>query len=125
MTKRLSLTLSLILCLGFGNIVNAHITGNYSCKSTSGAYTTNSANYQTYIWEPEPFGVSIYKNGSMQMSGNKIPDSAGFSFVKGNAFGSGYYGRSWYSSFLLEPNGRFLFVQAMPGEAYMMTGICK
>ena len=125
MIKRLRLTLSLILCVGFGNIVNAHITGNYSCKSTSGAYTTNSANYQTYIWEPEPFGVSIYKSGSMQMLGNKIPDFAEFRFIKGNAFGSGYYGRSIYSSFLLEPNGRFLFVQAMPNEAYMMTGICK
>ena len=61
----------------------------------------------------------------MEMVGKKIPDSAEFSFVKGNAFGSAYYGRSWYSSFLLEPNGRFLFVQAMPNEAYMMTGLCR
>lgn len=125
MIKRLKLALSLILCLGLGNTVYAHITGSYLCKSTSGALTTSSGNYRTYVWEPEPFDIFIYKNGVMEMLGKNIPDHAEFNFVKGNAFGSGYYGRSWYSSFLLEPNGRFLFVQAMPNEAYMMTGLCR
>jgi len=125
MIKGLRMAVSLLVCIAFGTFVNAHITGSYLCKSTSGALTTNAINYQTYGWEAEPFGIVIYKNGSLEMVGAKKPDFAEFSFIKGNAFGSGYYVRSIYSSFLLEPNGRFLFVQAMPSEAHMLTGLCK
>ena len=123
--KRITVFSAIVLFLFIGKVANAHITGTYVCKSTSGASSTSENNYETYLWEPKPFGILIHKSGAMEMLGEKIPDFAKFNFIAGNAFGSGYYGRSTYSSFLLEPDGRFLFVQAMPFEAYMLTGLCK
>jgi hypothetical protein len=125
MFKPITMFPAIVLFVFISTVANAHVTGTFVCKSTSGASSTSDNNYETYLWAPKPFGILIHKNGSMEMLGEKIPDFAKFNFVAGNAFGSGYYGRSTYSSFLLEPDGRFLFVQAMPFEAYMLTGLCK
>ena len=124
-TKQIYSITAALFSLAIATHASAHITGEFVCRSESGAYTSKASDFEVYQWTPSSFDISIESSGRMTMSGIDAPDKTSFVFIEGNAFGDGYYGKSYFSNFLLEPNGRFLFVQAMPNEAYMLTGTCR
>ena len=94
------------------------------CDSTSGAYTTKATNYKTYLHNPISFSALIDSFGEMKINSGDVLDFSPFKSMEGKAYG--YYGQSTYSSFQLESaTGRFFFVQNMPDEAFMITGICR
>ena len=97
-----------------------------TCDSTSGAMLSQGTSYGAYNHKQVSFSALIDSFGEMQMKAGDVLDFAPFKEVKGNAYQGNYYGRSIFSSFHLEANdGRFIFTQNMPGEALMITGICR
>jgi hypothetical protein len=122
----LSITISFGLVSNvFANKFNFENGAFLECYSTSGAYTTRSSNYETYAHRPIRFTILIDSFGEMRIKAGDVLDFAHFKSVEGNADRGNYYGVSYYSSFQLErADGRFFFVQNMPNEAFMITGLC-
>ena len=87
---------------------------------------SRATNYGAYAHKQVTFSALIDSFGGMEIKAGDVLDFSPFKEVKGNVFPGDYYGMSIYSSFQLNANdGRFIFVQNMPGEAFMITGICR
>jgi hypothetical protein len=110
--------------LGLAGPLNLKNGAFVQCDSTSGAYTTKASNYETYVHRPISFSALIDSFGEMKINSGDVLDFSPFKSMEGKAYG--YYGQSHYSSFQLESaTGRFFFVQNMPDEAFMITGVCR
>jgi len=110
--------------LGLAGPLNLENGAFVQCDSTSGAYTTKASNYETYVHAPISFSALIDSFGEMRINSGDVLDFSPFKSMEGKAYG--YYGQSAYSSFQLESaTGRFFFVQNMPNEAFMITGVCR
>ena len=108
----------------FAEALNLENGAFITCDSTSGAYTTKASKYETYAHKPISFSALIDSFGEMNINAGDVLDFAPFKSMEDKAYG--YYGQSIYSSFQLESaTGRFFFVQNMPNEAFMITGICR